>query len=364
MEPPTAALLPSARRARACVLWGAVGFVALQLGLALAIEYWLPEIRDPSYGYKAARLVRRLAAPGPRPTLVLLLGSSRTATDVNTRELEAELSQAHGSPVVAFNFGIPGAGPLVELLYLKRLLDRGVRPDLVLIEILPPVLAGQEEAVRWSSQFPAQRLWLHEVPLARRYVLDDELRESWWRAWPIPWYTHRYALVSTVAPWQLPCICRQDWFRFVDEHGWMQSPFAEPTPEQRQRAVEAAHQSYLIGLTGFHLGGPSCAALRELLEVCRREHVPAALVFLPEGTEFRSWYSPEGWAEIQGFALELSREYHAPLINARTWMADRCFLDSHHLLPGATSAFTERLGREGILPLLRRAKAGANEGGS
>src|SRR5262249_35831439 len=105
---------------------------------------------------------------------------------------------------------------------------------------------------------------------------------------------------------------------------------------------------------GFRVGGPPCQSLRELLELSRREGIDAALVLMPEGTEFRSWYPSGAWASVQSFLTDLSREYAAPIINAREWVPDTDFLDSHHLLPRGANTFTTRLGREGLAPLLDR----------
>src|SRR5262245_20945385 len=115
------------RQARAALLWGLVAFVISQLGLAAAIEWKCPELRDPFYGCKANRLHRRSAGPEAPFTLVML-GSSRTTYGFQASALEPRLSEAAGRPVVAFNFGIPGAGPLMELLTLRRLLAAGVHP--------------------------------------------------------------------------------------------------------------------------------------------------------------------------------------------------------------------------------------------
>ena len=42
-----------------------------------------------------------------------------------------------------------------------------------------------------------------------------------------------------------------------------------------------------------------------MLDRCRREGIPAVLVRMPESTNFRSWYRPEGLAEIRRLFEEL-----------------------------------------------------------
>jgi hypothetical protein len=112
---------------------------------------------------------------------------------------------------------------------------------------------------------------------------------------------------------------------------------------------------YQPRLAAFHLNELQCQAVRELLASCRKERVAVALVVMPEGPTFRSWYPLGAWESVQDWLTRISREYDAPLINAREWIANEDdFMDSHHLLLSGRGKFTERLGREYILPLLRR----------
>ena len=41
------------------------------------------------------------------------------------------------------------------------------------------------------------------------------------------------------------------------------------------------------------------------------------------------------------------------MIDAREWVPDVGFSDGHHLLPAGATTFTDRLGREALIPLLR-----------
>lgn len=340
------------RRARVALVWGLAAFAGLQLGLAVAIPRWLPELRDPFYGYKAARLRERLAVD-PRPFTVVMLGSSRTIYGLRAGLLEERLTAALGRPTVVFNFGIFGAGPVTELLTLRRLLAEGLRPDLLLVEVLPALLGTYAGAPLEAHWLPATRLWLREVPVVKRYGFPArELKHAWWQAWPVPWYAHRFAIVSRWFPAWLPSQLRQDWGRGDDPSGWATAARPPRTPEQYQAGVERARQEYHDHLQTFALGGPSCLALHELLALCRQEGIPSALVLMPEGSEFRSWYPPAVWAQIAGFVEMLRQEHGSTVINAREWVPDHAFADTHHLVLEGATLFTERLGREGLPRLL------------
>jgi hypothetical protein len=342
------------RRSRATLGWGLTGFAALQLGLAFAIEYVLPQLREPVYAWKAAGLSRRTTAAGARAPAVVMLGSSRTAFGLTAGPLEDVLVREVGGPVVVFNFGLNGAGPVTELLILKRLLAEGRRPDLLLIEVLPPLLAGQTRRPAEARWLDPTALWFSELPVLKRYRFPvRKIRRRWCQAWPLPWYTRRINVLSQVVPSWLPWEKRQDWFRTIDGSGWAAWPLPNRDPERYRRDAVEARRAYEPFLTGFRLGGPSCRALQAMLERCRQEAIPTALVLMPETAEFRRWYSPAAWEQVQTYLAGLSREYGAPLINAREWVADEDFIDTQHLLPRGAEVFSRRLGQDVRLVLAR-----------
>jgi hypothetical protein len=339
------------RQARSALLWGLAGFVALQGALAVGIEFWLPGLRDPEYGYKMSRLWARLrGSPG---LTVMMLGSSRTQLGFRPDRLGTPLAREAARPVTAFNFGVTGAGPFAELMHLRRLLAQGVRPDLLLVEVLPPLLDGRQHGE--FERYPAHRLWLRDLPLAERYG-GGGLGADWWLTNLLPSFAHRYAIVSRLLPRLLTDALRQNWSRGMDEWGWLSMALREGAgPEQRCADTAAARTEYADRLADLRPGGPPAEALRETLEVCRAEGIPTALVLMPEGSEFRRLYPPEALDATARFLGELQQQYGVPLIDAREWVGDDGFWDSHHLLPAGAAAFTDRLGREAIAPLLRAA---------
>jgi hypothetical protein len=329
-----------------------VTFLLVQAGLALSIETWLPQLRDTYYVDKGTRLRGRLADSPERPFTMVMLGSSRTADAFQGTRLEQPLGNAVGRPAVAFNFGIFGAGPVVHLMNLKRLLADGLRPDLILVEVLPPLLTDKHGTAE-VNRLSAARLYWDDLPVIESHGdAEGRLRRAWWLSLPTPCYSHRFSLVSSVSPGYLSHGYREDAFRNTDGSGWVIPPRPETTPERRSQNLEHSRREYACYLSDFHLGGPSCQALRDLLALCQREDIRAALVLMPEGDAFRSWYRPDDWRDIRAFLIDLCTEFAAPLINAREWCDEEDFADSHHLLPAAAARFTDRLGREALLPLV------------
>lgn len=313
----------------------------------------MAELRDLPYWYKLERLKRRSSAP-ERPLTVVMLGSSRTLHGLDAASLERPLSRRLGRPVVVFNFGLVGAGPLRELITLRRLLADGVRPDLVLVEVLPPVLAGQVPYmdVRLVED-PVCRLRVQDLDPVARYggPSRQKLRLAWGATWLLPCYYHRLTIVSRVFPSLLPLNDRLDGFRDINGSGDVPPVYRA---EQRPRALKVAREEYGFFLNGFRLGGFGPRALEEVLQLCRGERIPTALVLMPEGPVFRSWYRGDSWRQIREFLDGLSRRTGVPVFSARDWLGENDFVDSHHMLPGGGARFTERLGREVIAPLLSR----------
>ncbi len=339
--------------ARGALVWALPSFVLLQVGLAVATEKWLPQWRDPFYGYKAVRLRQRtVAEANPAPSIVML-GSSRTGFGLQGQPAEEQLARQLGSRLVVYNFGTPGAGPCIELIYLKRLLAAGIRPKLLLLEVLPPLLGGPGPVPMEANWLAGSRLSLRELRLLERHGFPKTVqRADWWQALPLPWYGHRFALVSWLCPPLLPYQLRQDWGRGADDSGWIPLLASNLTPEEYQRNIERARRAYFDWLRDFRLCEPACRAQREILDICRQERIPVALVLMPEATQFQSWYPPAVWAEIETFLNQLSREYAVPIINARNWIRDEDFSDSHHLMRHGAEVFTARLTSEVLLPLL------------
>jgi Protein of unknown function (DUF1574) len=347
------------RKGRNAVLVGSACFLTMQLGLALAIERAYPQFRDPEFGYRRNRLADRLTQARTKPFTAIMLGSSRTTVGFDAGIVERQLSRHLGQPAIAFNFGVTGAGPLTHLLNLKRLLKDGLRPDLVFVEILPPLLNGQPWNAE-SNRLQPERLWRDEVDLLIGYGCSPVLKKRWLTGWPTPWYEHRFAIMSRFVPAWLPYDMRLDWAIGIDDSGYAPRPKMRRTAEGEQFALEHMRQDYGTRLSKFVLGGQACRGLIELLDLCRQERVAVALVLMPEGSAFRALYSGSTWNQIEGFLGAAAERHHVPIINTRLWLPDSAFVDAHHMFQEGAEQFTTRFGTECVIPLVDRllAKAG------
>src|SRR5438105_71537 len=293
------------RRGRTAVVVLLLAWVATQVGLSYAANFAWPDLRDPMFFDKLARLRSRVAEHtlgASRPLTVVMFGSSRTLMALDGQLLEEGLAERTGGPVVAFNFGIPAAGPVTNAVNVRRLLTRGPRPDVVLIEVLPPLVSGHEPVPREYPFLLAERLLPDEVELVRGFGFPaDETRSRWQSSALVPVYGLRFPILGRLAKLWLPMNLRFDVGRFADATGWAKPYLSEVSPEEYRRGLAQARQEYYDLLQGMRMPGHPAEALRLSLELCRAHGVPAALVLMPEGTDFRAWYPPSAAAELNDF---------------------------------------------------------------
>jgi hypothetical protein len=338
-------------------LWGVLTFVALQLGLTLSRESWLPELRDPAFGAKMKLLAQRKRDASPNAVTAVMLGSSRTVYGFRGTLLEEAMAKAQKRPTVVFNLGIYGAGPVSELLYLKNLLAKGVRPDLLLVEVAPMFFDEVTERDE-VGRLPADRLSHDELSVVERYrdLPGGGLLPDWWRAAVAPVYAHRVVILSELLPVLLPAPLRVECCRDMDNSGWLSLRLGRQylTPEHRRRTLEGIREQWSPVMGRLTTEGQGMRALRELLTLANREGIETAMVLMPEGPALRSCCPAATWKRVYASLEALGREFPSPIINAREWIAEEDFTDSHHLLPRGATAFTERLGREAVLPALQK----------
>jgi hypothetical protein len=288
-------------------------------------------LRDPAFADKCAKLER---LKGERPTL--MLGSSRVLLGFHAARFE----RATGAP--AFNFGTPATGPITHLVYLNRLLDRGITPGTLLLEVLPPMLSDGPDGPIEQTFLSGERLTSEEVSVVEGFGFRAEtVRPKWRESVYAPWYSLRCQVVGRVAPSWLPWNHRYDWGRKTDPHGWATPPRQSVTDEERTEHVAKAHAEYAATLAGLNPQGRPLEALKRMVVMCRERRVPVTLVLMPEATTFRAMY-PAGLDErIEGTLETLG----VPLIDARRWLVDADFYDGHHPFTGGAEVFTDELAK-------------------
>lgn len=334
-----------AARGRATVLWILFFLVVSQVGLILLMEYRQPMFRDPEMGVKYLRLQAALHKEPERP-LYLVLGSSRAGLGFRGDLISATPSATGERAPLLFNFALPGHGPILQLLVLKRLLADGIRPQRVFLEVLPLYLhqEGTYGEERWVN---VHALACRDLPALSRHCVDPLPiwgSFAWSRAFPI--FNNRYGILSRIAPRWLPWDYRMDDIRRTDPYGWKPWPKPSVTPDEAVRGSWYAGWQFDGARKGFRITPQPDAALREALTVCRRAGIPATLYVMPEGSEVRKWYSPAMEWEISEYLRCLCQDAGVGLLNARLWVGDHGFFDHHHLLAIGATEFSQRFAQE------------------
>jgi hypothetical protein len=315
-------------------------FVGGEMALTLAGRYWRPDLSDPEYGGKLARLKERLAeGPAGRP-LVLALGSSRAAMGIRPDALGTD------SGPLFFNFALVGSGPVMELCCLRRLLADGIRPHAVLVECWPPFW-HEEGCYAEEKRLTPYRIGWDDLQLLCAYSPESsELRRAWWQARLLPACFSRLLLLNRFAPaWVHWSNRMDDHWSGLDDWGWLRCPHSNPDAAAYHARVEQARQYYVPVFQQYHLSEVADRAMRDLLQLCRREAIAVTLYLMPEGSAFRSWYPPAVQTATDSYLQQLRREYGVGLIDGRAWAEDGELLDGFHLLPDGAARFTTRLAR-------------------
>jgi hypothetical protein len=346
--------------AKSALLWGVLTFLAGQAVLAYVVSRSNPEIRDPEYGYRIRRL-REQAAMAPGHPLLLILGSSRTLSAICPPALPPWPSDRRDDGPTApeprvFNFSLLGAGPVRELLTLRRLLAAGHRPDWLLLEVWPPY-------------WPQQGYWFDEA-----HIMQQDLRPEDLSVVSRYFVNRGDAAAKLAAETLLPItslrsnlLARWTASLLSPDQRWREKRFAfwkdgEPTgwrpwlehgtaDDFRARLAGVKEQTKPC-LDHFSISDTTDRALHEILEECRSRHIKAALILMPEHSELRGWYTPAVQEQINAYLDRLKREFPVRLFDTRTWVADDAFHDLTHVAPPAARPYTQRLGRELLLPWL------------
>ncbi|MGH7193885.1 MAG: hypothetical protein ACREJM_10175 [Candidatus Saccharimonadales bacterium] len=315
------------------ILWAMAGFACYELAFFVVAPWWHP---DREYAARLVQLQARLAEQPGRP-LMLVIGSSRCVLGFQPQWLPKSAGGQRREPLV-FNFSHTGAGPLLNLLEVRRLLRAGIRPQTIVLEVMPPYLANEWRAVYAHGVEAADAAVVHRSTGDWSFV-QDTLR---WRL--APWYYCRQALLGRWAP-------RFTSGEFIPVGPWGSFPHLEESvaDHERQRRLRQEHDAYIDALQNFAVSDSSRRAMHELADLCRREQIELTLLLTPEGSDFRHWYRPEARGQVDRFCAELRGSYELDLIDARDWLSDDQFSDSHHMLAGGAQEFTRRLAAQ-VLP--------------
>lgn len=327
------------RRSRAAVLLFVTLFLVSQAALAMAAERWAPALRDPTFAARRRLLLDCVRESAGRP-LILAFGSSRVETG-----LQPDVLNEPGDGPLVFNFGLTGAAPIQEWLAFRRLLDDGVRPRTVFIEIMPALFSDWRPV---GESLVPSKLSLGDLADLAPYARNGaELWKGWLAARAVPVYGSRFVILSLTVPNWLMHASRTDYlWNDLDRWGAGRLPPIVATPKARLAGSERARDEYAHRLNTFSVAPGPAGLLYRFLDDCRERKIATAIVLMPEGPSFQKLYPPEALIRLNRFVRDLHDSTGVPLIDARDWVPESAMYDGHHLLPDGAAIFSARLARE------------------
>jgi hypothetical protein len=313
--------VPSKRRPRDTLVVLLLAFIGMHLALAIGAEI-SPNLRDPACADKLSKL--------KKPKLIQF-GSSRTLLGFKPDELDEP----------AMNFGLPASGLFTSAVSLQRVLDCGVVPDVVVIELLPSMLMDSVE-----EQFlTMERLSTAELTFVKSLGFDDTVTGyKQVQRMLAPWFALRTQLVGRVLPGWLPEENRHDWGRKTDTYGWSTPPRQSIDTYERAQREAKVQEEYGNLLATLNPGERALNAARWIEHTCTERSIRLVFVLMPEGSNFRAMYGPDGEVRLQTWLKHLK----PPVIDARSWLADDEMYDGHHAFARGAEKYTRRLHRQMI----------------
>ncbi len=332
------------RSAAAVSLWALVFYAIAALALDVIMARRRPYAAVPTLYSSKWKQLRRKTRTEPERPLLVMLGSSRVDMVFQAGRLEG-LPGPEGRPLLAYNFGIPAAGPMHEHLYLDDMLRAGIRPSLLLVEFLPPLLT-QPHSPLISEEGWIKPEWMNRHRFAGLYPYLAHpvgIADEWLGAYLAPWHAYREALNLGLRE-RLGLLPEPVLIPYYHDRWGCRCP-QTLRPEYRSICLAGA-RGYVFALNRFRPGKGPIQAMKDLLERCHQERIPVALVLTPESRMFRSWYTPACRTTAAQLLAELRDHYGVKVIDATCWLDDEDFVDGHHANHGGATKFTVRLSEE------------------
>jgi hypothetical protein len=210
--------------------------VFAQAALSVLLETRKSHWRDPEYGHRLNRLkpIAVWAKENHRP-LVIVLGSSRVEMGFVPEQLPTS--------ACVFNFAQSGCGPVGQFLKLERLINSGIKPDYVLVEVLRP-LWGETGSISTQIGNEPQKYTLPDFrQLKDRYTMPA----SYWVSRANSFSAFRANLIqhAGLESWLPPDRRTTFLWKSITPLGAMPYHAPNMSGEERSRRTAVAQQQYV-----------------------------------------------------------------------------------------------------------------------
>lgn len=326
------------------VLMGALIFAA-EITAGILIDHAPLKIRFPPLA-KILDSVRQLEPPNK----ILFFGSSRFGNDVSAEavtEVLRESKTADGFTV--FNAAIAAGDPVVMAFETDKLLAAGIRPSMVVIEILPEVLSRRNLWLNYhlGRQFRWPDVWnsLPDVYLAGTLYVAVATR-----------FNAVYTFRSEFQHWALDALK----LRFRS------STFNDENAQKRAKRAQIADLDILQrgasfgrkNVRGYEIGGLNARALIRMIERYSKLGTTIVLIAPPVSSPYRTAYGSPVDAVYLAYMQRLGKSYGTYFFDYRHRLADDHFWTPYYTNTDGKLHFSRLLAREVIVPLIAAGKEG------
>lgn len=338
--PPKAIRRHAARRSRTAIFSLLLGYLGIQLAFIIWADTTRPGMYDPEYYGRERILLERRAEHPDRP-LLLLMGSSRSVNLFRPERLEP-FHTPDGRQVLVFNYSHTYAGPTYMYLSYRRLLDKGIVPRWIVLEIMPVIARKQEKTVYTGS------IVAHEFPWLCGQHETGDLAVEYLKSRLLPWERLRTPIMHNWFPRfdvsRPNFLVRGDYEKLGGLHFEPDDRAVDPEGVARALRDAVAARGPLI--RAFAIDPRAERSMHALADLCRQNGTRIAVLLGPESPAFRLNYSLEAYGQIRDFFARWANEIGAPFLDAREWLDEADFNDGHHAVFSGQTKFTDRLANE------------------
>jgi hypothetical protein len=331
--------------------WGLATFVFLH-GIA-ALAFWRQRLDDPIYHFRVRAFEARLHESPPGALRIIMMGSSRVHNGIAGRVIEERVSARLNRPCVAFNFAAAGSGPITQYLYLRRLIEDGCRPDVIVMEYFVANMQAVDGAPAEAKSLLPDRIRPEETSFLANYGFDEPaIHTAHRRALLLPFDYLQQSILAQIEPRLIAPPAAVRACRNFDAWGDHPVTPAKYPYGGRDARISAELRRVPLGIGELGICSAEERALVDMLEFCRREGIRVLLVYMPEHGSIHSLWAPAALAQLREKLAALASGGYCQTVFARDWMPDDAFMDHHHLYFDQADRFTARLCDEVLVPSL------------
>jgi hypothetical protein len=328
-----------------------IGFIVAAQGLAgYLIDHHGLEIRFPS----AAAVLRNLAK-APPPTVVWM-GTSRSEGGVRSDVMNTGLWKKYGRHRVnLFNAAVPCGDPYASSYLLDAMLERGHRPEILVVEVSPDIVVRNSKWLRFHAT--RQMRW-SDVPTVLPEAIQGDAGARFALVRLVPLFAYRTEIRKLVfmPPTGIPSPLTVSQGG-AEDHSPHFEDYPEPpaSPDLDRRRIEYNCDLMSRQFRDYRTDGVVSAALGRLLSRCDAEGISVVLVLPAVSEVYREKYTPEIERRFQDELTRLRGKHPFEVVDLRAGVPDAGFYDMYHLHWDSGALIYSRVALERVvLPALER----------